>query len=1605
MDLKNWSSTLVGAGFSKPDADSYGAILAKADMALSTLSLCTTDMLKGLGVESLGHQLRILQLASKEDSKPAIAVKLPPAKAPTLNMDMTPQAFRKFHTDWRVFCDLTSLPDNQKHSVLYSNAEEAVQTALLAQYPNFFDIELKDLLSEIEKVVTQRANPMIHRVAFANLSQGDSESIQGFVIRLRSSAKDCEFSCPKCKADISDTYIQDQFICGVNNDLLQTDILAKAETLENLAAVIKHSESFESALRDQGKLADSAEVAAARLSTYRSMKATSVKQRQMGAPAHNPNPPGRKCVGCGESHSKPGNRQEVCPAWGKRCHKCNGLNHISRACMRGKQQGSRDTAYFIDEHTGDESPMGALIANIEFSDTGVISEQKDTTIRLINVQVVPFSPIPETRDPRNIPSQRATTISVFPDSGASICLGGPSHLSQMGLENRHLIPCDKMVTAVGNHKMRCVGWIPVTFVVFGKETKQALYICDKISRLYFSQSACKAVGILPVDFPLPGSFMYSLDIPCVDSRDVNNRVDVDDSIDVDNHVSSHIDNTVDVKVADRADSNMPGHDSCNVDAFVPLPRPRDPPLPFPRPPSPPPRPTNLPFPATPENIPKLKSWLTDAFKDTAFSKVGEDGKFPALTGPLAHIHLKEGAVPRARHTPIPVPYHLRDATKESIDADVAKGILAPVPIGTPTEWCSRMVVQSKKDGRPRRTVDYVYLNSQCSRETHHHGSPFHLAMQVPAGAYKSILDAVDGYHSVPLDEESQLLTVFITEWGRYMYKRMPQGYVAAGDAYTSRYDAIIAEVKRKVKIVDDTLLWDLDIEEAFFHVFDYLTLCYMNGVVFNLSKFVFCEKETEYAGLALTEHGVAPSESMLKAIVDFPTPTCLTDARSWFGLVNQVAWAYSLGPIMQPFRDLIKSKSPFVWDETLQAAMDHSKQVIIDLVREGVSTFDVNRITCLAPDWSKDGMGFLLLQKYCPCPLPKAPVCCPEGWHLVFAGSRFCNDAESRYAPIEGEAAGIVWALNKCRMFVTGCPNLIVATDHAPLLGILGDRELDKITNPRLFKLKEKTLPYRFTIQHCPGKWHRGSDAMSRNAIAAVKAIFETCRLQPSDEDRVMSIEVETCHDHASVEAISAYGDDSGLLSPDMVRAAGRGDAAYTMLNTQIVEGFPDHRSQVDPLIRSYWEVRSRLSANNGLVMLDRRIVIPTGLRKRVLRNLHSAHQGVVGMKARANETVYWPGMDASIRNHRESCHTCVKVAPSQPREPLILTETPDWPFQMIVMDLFYVEQHTYLICADRFTGWPILYHFPPGKANATSLISVSRNIFHTYGVPEHLSTDGGPPFKAQRVVEFMKDWGVDVRYSSVGYAQSNGRAELGVKAAKRIVYENTAPDGSLDTNRATRAILQYRNTPIQGIGMSPAQLLLHRQLRDCVPAHPSLYKPHKDWVTAAYQREALLAKRNKKLIERYNQGTRPLTPLLARERVAVQDQKSKRWTRTGSIVEVLPHRQYRVRMDGSGRVTLRNRRFLKTTKLSAQGSIIPSPAMPPPVTPAPMPDATAPPTPGAPSPPNPPTPTPPMPNLATTPTPPLPARSNRILNRLADHNRPGAHELIPLSRRRGERK
>ena len=134
---------------------------------------------------------------------------------------------------------------------------------------------------------------------------------------------------------------------------------------------------------------------------------------------------------------------------------------------------------------------------------------------------------------------------------------------------------------------------------------------------------------------------------------------------------------------------------------------------------------------------------------------------------------------------------------------------------------------------------------------------------------------------------------------------------------------------------------------------------------------------------------------------------------------------------------------------------------------------------------------------------------------------------------------------------------------------------------------------------------------------------------------------------------------------------------------------------------------------------------------------------------------------------------------------------------------------------------------------------------------------------------------------------------------AKRIIIGNTEAQGSLDNDRVARPVLQYWNTPIQNIGLSLAQLLFHRRVRDFVPSQPTLYKLHVEWIAAARNCEKSLSWHNARLIEQYNCTAHTLCPFYSF--YAAHEQWSVEYNRPGrrnSPSQPIPDQSQRIRED-----------------------------------------------------------------------------------------------------------
>ena len=271
-----------------------------------------------------------------------------------------------------------------------------------------------------------------------------------------------------------------------------------------------------------------------------------------------------------------------------------------------------------------------------------------------------------------------------------------------------------------------------------------------------------------------------------------------------------------------------------------------------------------------EDIPRMRQWLIDYYSTTVFNTC-EHQALPQMTGEPLRIYMDPTAKPTCVHNPASGPIHWHDQVKHDLDRDVRLGVLEKVPVNTPSEWCSRMVVTAKANGKPRRTVDMQAQNRASVRQTHPIESPFTLASRIPPNKWYCVFDSWNSYHSIPIHEDDKNYTCFITPWGWYRYRVAPQGYLASGDGFNQRYDAILEEFPNKERCVDDTGTYSDTIRLCFLDACRYLDICARNNVILVPEKFQFCEPEIDFAGLRVTQTGIKPSQRLIESIMNFPT--------------------------------------------------------------------------------------------------------------------------------------------------------------------------------------------------------------------------------------------------------------------------------------------------------------------------------------------------------------------------------------------------------------------------------------------------------------------------------------------------------------------------------------------------------------------------------------------------------------------------------------------------------------------------------------------------------------------------------------------------------------
>ena len=104
----------------------------------------------------------------------------------------------------------------------------------------------------------------------------------------------------------------------------------------------------------------------------------------------------------------------------------------------------------------------------------------------------------------------------------------------------------------------------------------------------------------------------------------------------------------------------------------------------------------------------------------------------------------------------------------------------------------------------------------------------------------------------------------------------------------------------------------------------------------------------------------------------------------------------------------------------------------------------------------------------------------------------------------------------------------------------------------------------------------------------------------------------------------------------DRVREATSSDVNMHTLEEMATDGIPDSKNEMPETIRDYHQYRQNITSTDGVILYKDRVIVPPSLRGEILSTLHAAHQGISMMTARAESSVFWPGISADISTTRK---------------------------------------------------------------------------------------------------------------------------------------------------------------------------------------------------------------------------------------------------------------------------------------------------------------------------------------------------------------------------------
>ena len=460
-------------------------------------------------------------------------------------------------------------------------------------------------------------------------------------------------------------------------------------------------------------------------------------------------------------------------------------------------------------------------------------------------------------------------------------------------------------------------------------------------------------------------------------------------------------------------------------------------------------------------------------------------------------------------------------------------------------------------------------------------------------------------------------------------------------------DEVFEGLPGVVTLVDDILVFGQPREEHDRNLTLALKRALEKGLKLNKDKLEVGVNKVKYFGYILTDKGVEPDPDKVTAIIKMEAPQNKSELETILGIMITYLsrFAPNLAELISTMRGLLTKNAEFIWDSAQQHAFDKVKEVIT--TSPVLAYFDPSEPTTLQVDASQKRLGVTLMQ---------------DGRPIAFA-SKSLTPSEQNYTQIEKEMYGTLFGCKHFHQYLYG-REVKVETDHRPLVQIV--KKPRHSAPPRLKRMLMYLQKYHLDVHFFPGKLIPVADILSRKFLPDTYP----------ELSKTMEAHVHT--------VLAQHG--VAIQRLDQIRSATAQNDQFQSMRKVIQQGWPNERSSCSPEILEYWNPRDELTYAEGLMLKGQKVVIPHDQRSEVLRPIHTGHQGIEKCLKRARSSVFWRGLNSDVTKLVSAYPICQEHRNSNPKEPLLLIITQDYPWQIVATDLFTLDGKDHLVLVDYYS-------------------------------------------------------------------------------------------------------------------------------------------------------------------------------------------------------------------------------------------------------------------------------------------------------------------------------